>query len=61
MRGISIAEARHALKTSSETIQLQIAKEPILAFGAELGDAWCDILVRTKRFRDDDVETKEHR
>lgn len=58
---MSIVEVRHALKTCSGTIELQIATEQTLAFGVELGDAWCDILVHhSKRFRVDDAKTKEH-
>ena len=46
--GMLIVEARHTLKTCSGTIELQIFEEPTSAFGVELGDTWCDILVRTR-------------
>ncbi|XP_043597253.1 uncharacterized protein LOC122574112 isoform X4 [Bombus pyrosoma] len=48
LRGMSILEARSALKTCSGTVELQIAREPAFAFGEELGDTWGDILVRTR-------------
>ncbi|XP_033361787.1 uncharacterized protein LOC117240042 isoform X2 [Bombus vosnesenskii] len=48
LRGMSILEARSALKTCSGTVELQIAREPAFAFGEELGDTWGDTLVRTR-------------
>ncbi|XP_012136844.1 uncharacterized protein LOC100876977 isoform X2 [Megachile rotundata] len=48
LRGMSIAEARNALKNCLGTVELQIAREPTFTFGEELGDTWGDILVRTR-------------
>ncbi|XP_017763961.1 PREDICTED: uncharacterized protein LOC108553533 [Eufriesea mexicana] len=48
LRGMSITEARNALKNCSGTVELQIAREPTFTFGEELGDTWGDILVRTR-------------
>ncbi|XP_060818471.1 uncharacterized protein LOC132908449 isoform X2 [Bombus pascuorum] len=48
LRGMSILEARSALRTCSGSVELQIAREPTFAFGEELGDTWGDILVRTR-------------
>lgn len=45
---MSIVEARHVLKTCSGTIELQIANEPTLAFGNELGETSSELLVRTR-------------
>ena len=48
LRGMSIVEARNALRTCSGTVELQIARQPTFAFGEELGDTWGDILIRTR-------------
>ncbi|KOC60253.1 PDZ domain-containing protein 2 [Habropoda laboriosa] len=48
LRGMSIIEARNALKNCSGIVELQIAREPTFTFGEELGDTWGDILVRTR-------------
>ncbi|KAG7198675.1 hypothetical protein KM043_006029 [Ampulex compressa] len=48
LRGMSIAEARNALKNCSGSVELQIAREPTFTFGEELGDTWGDTLVRTR-------------
>lgn len=48
LRGMSIIEARNALRTCSGTVELQIARQPTFAFGEELGDTWGDILIRTR-------------
>ena len=48
LRGMSIAEARNALRSCVGTVELQIAREPTFPFGEELGDTWGDMLVRTR-------------
>ncbi|CAK9803836.1 PDZ domain-containing protein 2 [Anthophora quadrimaculata] len=48
LRGMSILEARSALKNCSGIVELQIAREPTFTFGEELGDTWGDILIRTR-------------
>ncbi|CAD1475670.1 unnamed protein product, partial [Heterotrigona itama] len=48
LRGMSIVEARNALRTCSGTVELQIARQPTFTFGEELGDTWGDILIRTR-------------
>ncbi|XP_076236868.1 uncharacterized protein LOC143180791 [Calliopsis andreniformis] len=48
LRGMSMAEARNALRNCVGTVELQIAREPTFTFGEELGDTWGDILVRTR-------------
>ncbi|CAL7948325.1 unnamed protein product [Xylocopa violacea] len=48
LRGMTIIEARSALKNCSGVVELQIAREPTFNFGEELGDTWGDILVRTR-------------
>ncbi|XP_043261883.1 uncharacterized protein LOC122402826 [Colletes gigas] len=52
LRGMSILEARNALRSCTGTVELQIAREPTFTFGEELGDTWSDtwgdILVRTR-------------
>ncbi|XP_043516570.1 uncharacterized protein LOC122532126 isoform X2 [Frieseomelitta varia] len=48
LRGMSIIEARNALRTCSGTVELQIARQPTFTFGEELGDTWGDILIRTR-------------
>ncbi|XP_076619950.1 uncharacterized protein LOC143341141 isoform X2 [Colletes latitarsis] len=52
LRGMSILEARNALRGCTGTVELQIAREPTFTFGEELGDTWSDtwgdILVRTR-------------
>ncbi|KAK1135666.1 hypothetical protein K0M31_000253 [Melipona bicolor] len=55
LRGMSIIEARNALRTCSGTVELQIARQPTFTFGEELGDTWGDILIRTRS--DSDVWT----
>lgn len=48
LRGMSLIEARNALKNCSGIVELQIAREPTFTFGEEIGDTWGDILVRTR-------------
>ncbi|XP_015609753.1 uncharacterized protein LOC107274769 isoform X2 [Cephus cinctus] len=48
LRGMSIIEARNALKNCAGSIELQIAREPTFSFGGEFGDTWGDVLVRTR-------------
>ena len=48
IRGMSITEARNALRSCVGTVELQIAREPTFTFGEELGDTWGDMLVRTR-------------
>ncbi|XP_026666833.1 multiple PDZ domain protein-like [Ceratina calcarata] len=48
LRGMSITEARNALRNCSGTVELQIAREPTFTFGEEIGDTWGDILIRTR-------------
>ncbi|XP_076295729.1 uncharacterized protein LOC143216502 isoform X2 [Lasioglossum baleicum] len=55
LRGMSILEARNALRSCVGTVELQIAREPAFTFGDELGDTWGDMLVRTRS--DSDVWT----
>ncbi|XP_076650657.1 uncharacterized protein LOC143357883 isoform X2 [Halictus rubicundus] len=55
LRGMSILEARNALRACVGTVELQIAREPAFTFGDELGDTWGDMLVRTRS--DSDVWT----
>ncbi|XP_034952625.1 uncharacterized protein [Chelonus insularis] len=55
LRGMSIQEARTALKNCVGQIELQIAREPRLVLRDEFDDAWRDSLKRTKS--DSDVWT----
>ncbi|XP_012260643.2 uncharacterized protein LOC105688704 isoform X1 [Athalia rosae] len=48
LRGMSVAEARTALRGCSGTVELQIAREPSFAFG-ELGDTWGDVVMSRAR------------
>ncbi|XP_031836999.1 uncharacterized protein LOC116428916 isoform X2 [Nomia melanderi] len=48
LRGMSIVEARNALRSCTGIVELQIAREPTFTFGEELGDTWGDILLRTR-------------
>lgn len=43
IRGMSMAEARNALRSCVGTIELQIAREP-----KKIGDTWADVLTRTR-------------
>lgn len=52
LRGMSIAEARTALRSCSGTVELQIAREPSFAFG-ELGDTWGDVVMSRARSESD--------
>ncbi|XP_012270209.1 uncharacterized protein LOC105694274 isoform X2 [Orussus abietinus] len=55
LRGMSVAEVRHALRSCFGSVELQIAREPTFVFGEEPGDTWGDTLMRTKS--DTDVWT----
>ena len=51
LRGMSLAEAKNALKSCVGSVELQIAREPTYFFGNELGDTWnngADTMVRCK-------------
>ncbi|XP_020286156.1 uncharacterized protein LOC109855877 isoform X2 [Pseudomyrmex gracilis] len=48
IRGMSIAEARNALRSCVGTVELQIAREPNSAFGEEIGDTWGNTVGRTR-------------
>lgn len=51
LRGMSLAEAKNALKNCVGSVELQIAREPNFFFGGELGDTWGseeEIMVRSK-------------
>jgi len=48
IRGMSMAEARNALRSCVGTVELQIAREPNSAFGEEIGDTWGNALMRTR-------------
>lgn len=48
IRGMSMAEARNALRSCVGTVELQIAREPNTAFGEEIGDTWGNALTRTR-------------
>lgn len=48
IRGMSMAEARNALRSCVGTVELQIAREPNSAFGEEIGDTWGNALIRTR-------------
>ncbi|XP_024884857.1 uncharacterized protein LOC112462981 isoform X1 [Temnothorax curvispinosus] len=48
IRGMSMAEARNALRSCVGTVELQIAREPIPSFGEEIGDTWGNALTRTR-------------
>lgn len=48
IRGMSMAEARNALRSCVGTVELQIAREPNTAFGEEIGDTWGNALIRTR-------------
>lgn len=52
LRGMSVAEARTALRSCSGTVELQIAREPSFAFG-ELGDTWGDDVMSRARSESD--------
>ncbi|KAL2731294.1 dentin sialophosphoprotein-like isoform X1 [Vespula squamosa] len=52
LRGMTIAEARSALRNCVGNVELQIAREPTFAFGEEIGDTWAD-LDRVPRPRND--------
>lgn len=48
IRGMSMAEARNALRSCVGTVELQIAREPNPTFGEEIGDTWGNALTRTR-------------
>lgn len=48
IRGMSMVEARNALRSCVGTVELQIAREPNPAFGEEIGDTWGNALTRTR-------------
>ncbi|XP_011640789.1 uncharacterized protein LOC105429488 isoform X1 [Pogonomyrmex barbatus] len=48
IRGMSMAEARNALRSCVGTVELQIAREPNTTFGEEIGDTWGNALTRTR-------------
>lgn len=48
IRGMSIAEARNALRSCVGTVELQIAREPNSPFGEEIGDTWGNTVSRTQ-------------
>ncbi|XP_018367394.1 PREDICTED: uncharacterized protein LOC108763937 isoform X2 [Trachymyrmex cornetzi] len=48
IRGMSMAEARNALRSCVGIVELQIAREPNSAFGEEIGDTWGNALTRTR-------------
>lgn len=43
IRGMSMAEARNALRSCVGTVELQVAREPM-----KIGDTWGDVLTRTR-------------
>lgn len=52
LRGMSVGEARTAVRSCAGTVELQIAREPSFAFG-ELGDTWGEILMSRARSESD--------
>ncbi|KYM84292.1 PDZ domain-containing protein 2 [Atta colombica] len=48
IRGMSMAEARNALRSCVGIVELQIAREPNSTFGEEIGDTWGNALTRTR-------------
>ncbi|XP_015172206.1 PREDICTED: GATA zinc finger domain-containing protein 11-like [Polistes dominula] len=52
LRGMTIIEARNALRSCVGNVELQIAREPTFTFGEEIGDTWAD-LDRVPRSRND--------
>ncbi|XP_011159790.2 uncharacterized protein LOC105195869 isoform X2 [Solenopsis invicta] len=48
IRGMSMTEARNALRSCVGTVELQIAREPNPTFGEEIGDTWGNALTRTR-------------
>lgn len=48
IRGMSMVEARNALRSCVGTVELQVAREPNPAFGEEIGDTWGNALTRTR-------------
>lgn len=58
IRGMSMAEARNALRSCVGTVELQIAREPSSAFGEEIGDTWGSALTRTRS--DPDAWVSKH-
>lgn len=48
IRGMSMAEARNAIRSCVGTVELQIAREPNFTFGDEIGDTWGNALIRTR-------------
>ncbi|XP_003425372.1 uncharacterized protein LOC100679383 [Nasonia vitripennis] len=56
LRGMSLAEAKNALKNCVGSVELQIAREPNFFFGGELGDTWgCEEEVMVRSKSDSDV------
>lgn len=58
IRGMSMGEARTALRSCVGTVELQIAREPSSAFGEEIGDIWGSALTRTRS--DPDAWVSKH-
>lgn len=48
LRGMSVVEARNALKNCHGVVELQIAREPSISFGGEFGDTWGEPISRTR-------------
>lgn len=48
IRGMSMVEARNALRSCVGMVELQIAREPSSASGEEIGDTWGNALTRTR-------------
>ncbi|KAK0161792.1 hypothetical protein PV327_008206 [Microctonus hyperodae] len=48
LRGMTAIEARNAMRSCVGMVEFQIAREPSLNLGGELGDTWGDNLIRTK-------------
>ncbi|XP_035728859.1 uncharacterized protein LOC118444573 isoform X1 [Vespa mandarinia] len=53
LRGMTITEARSALRNCVGNVELQIAREPTFAFGEEIGDTWADLERVPSRPRND--------
>lgn len=47
IRGMSMLEARNALRSCAGMVELQIAREPSTAYGEEIGDTWGDVRTRS--------------
>ncbi|XP_032686811.1 uncharacterized protein LOC116851476 [Odontomachus brunneus] len=53
IRGMSMAEARNAIRSCVGNVELQIAREPSFTYGEEIGDTWGDAFARTRSDPDD--------